>query len=44
LLDSDGTRDIDQINDFINNNPKFLISATYKSVDILVVGGGVLVV
>jgi superfamily II DNA or RNA helicase len=35
LLDSDGTRDIDQINDFINNNPKFLISATYKSVDIL---------
>ena len=35
LLDSDGTRDIDQINDFINNNAKFLISATYKSVDIL---------
>ena len=35
LLDSDGTRDIDQINEFINNNPKFLISATYKSVDIL---------
>jgi superfamily II DNA or RNA helicase len=35
LLDSDGTRDIDQVNEFINNNAKFLISATYKSVDIL---------
>ena len=35
LLDSDGTRDIDQITEFINNNAKFLISATYKSVDIL---------
>ena len=35
LLDSDGTRDIDQVTEFINNNAKFLISATYKSVDIL---------
>ena len=35
LLDSDGTRDIDQVTEFINNNAKLLISATYKSVDIL---------
>ena len=35
LLDSDGTRDLDQVKDFINKNNKFLISATYKSVDIL---------
>ena len=35
LLDSDGTRDLDEITEFINNNAKFLISATYKSVDIL---------
>ena len=33
--DGDGTRDIDKVNEFINNNAKFLISATYKSVDIL---------
>ena len=37
LLDSDGdgTRNIDKVTEFINNNAKFLISATYKSVDIL---------
>ena len=35
LLDSDGTRDLDEITEFINNNSKLLISATYKSVDIL---------
>ena len=35
LLDSDGIRNLDEVNDFINNNNRFLISATYKSVDIL---------
>ena len=36
LVDSDGSRDIDEIKEFINNNLNYLISTTYKSVDIIV--------
>ena len=36
LIDSDGTRDIDEIDKFINNNSEHLISSTYKSVDIII--------
>lgn len=35
LLDSDGTRDLNEVQEFINNNKEHLISCTYKSVDIL---------
>jgi superfamily II DNA or RNA helicase len=35
LIDSDGTRDIDDIKQFINDNNKVFISATYKSCDII---------
>ena len=35
LVNSDGERDIDNINKFINTNEYFLISATYCSVDII---------
>jgi superfamily II DNA or RNA helicase len=35
LIDSDGTRDIDDINEFIKNNNKILLSVTYKSCDII---------
>jgi superfamily II DNA or RNA helicase len=36
LVDSDGSRDINEIKKFINNNLNYLISTTYKSVDIIV--------
>jgi len=35
LIDSDGTRDIDMINEFIETNDKILLSVTYKSCDII---------
>jgi len=35
LIDSDGIRNIDEINKFIKNNDKILLSATYKSCDII---------
>jgi superfamily II DNA or RNA helicase len=35
LIDSDGTRDLDTINEFIKNNNKILLSTTYKSCDII---------
>jgi len=35
LIDSDGTRNITNINEFINNNSKILLSVTYKSCDII---------
>jgi superfamily II DNA or RNA helicase len=31
LIDSDGTRDLTEINEFIKNNNKILLSVTYKS-------------
>jgi len=35
LIDSDGSRDLDTINEFIKNNKKILLSVTYKSCDII---------
>ena len=35
LVDSDGIRDLHEIKEFVKNNNKFLISSTYKSVDII---------
>lgn len=35
LIDCDGTRNIDKINDFITNNNKILLSVTFKSCDII---------
>ena len=35
LIDSDGTRDLKDINEFIKNNSKILLSVTYKSCDII---------
>jgi len=35
LIDSDGTRNITDINEFIKNNSKILLSVTYKSCDII---------
>ena len=35
LIDSDGTRNINIINEFIKNNDNILLSATYKSCDII---------
>ena len=35
LIDSDGTRNIKDINEFIKNNSKILLSVTYKSCDII---------
>lgn len=35
LVDSDGTRDFEEIQNFIAKNQKFLISTTYKSLDII---------
>jgi superfamily II DNA or RNA helicase len=35
LIDSDGTRNIIDINEFIKNNSKILLSVTYKSCDII---------
>lgn len=35
LIDTDGTRDLDEIKDFIKNNNKILFSVCYKSCDIL---------
>ena len=37
LIDSDGTRNINEINNFIKSNKKILLSCTYKSCDIIVV-------
>ena len=36
LVDSEGTRDIQEIKEFIRKNDKFLLSATYRSCDIIV--------
>jgi len=36
LIDTDGERDIDKIKEFIRKNKKFLISTTYKSVDMII--------
>ena len=36
LIDTDGERDIDKIKEFIRKNKKFLISSTYKSVDMII--------
>jgi superfamily II DNA or RNA helicase len=36
LIDSDGTRDVNEIKKFIKTNKKCLLSCTYKSVDILI--------
>ena len=35
LVDSDGCRDIDTIKKFIKDNPRFVISSTYDSVDVI---------
>jgi superfamily II DNA or RNA helicase len=35
LIDSDGSRDLTEINEFIKNNSKILLSVTYKSCDII---------
>lgn len=35
LIDTDGTRDINEINDFIKKNNKIVLSVCYKSCDIL---------
>jgi predicted helicase len=35
LVDSDGCRDIEKIKDFINNNKRFVISATFDSIDVI---------
>jgi hypothetical protein len=35
LIDTDGTRDLNIIKDFINNNNKIILSVCYKSCDIL---------
>lgn len=35
LIDSDGTRNIEEISEFINNNNKIILSVCYKSTDIL---------
>ena len=36
LIDSDGTRNVDEVNKFIKSNTKILLSCTYKSCDIIV--------
>ncbi len=36
LVDSDGTRDIDEIKKFVKANKKIMLSVTYKSCDIIV--------
>ena len=36
LVDSDGERDINEINKFINSNESFLISSTYCSIDVII--------
>jgi superfamily II DNA or RNA helicase len=36
LIDSDGTRDVNEIKKFIKTNKKCLLSCTYKSVDIII--------
>ncbi len=35
LIDSDGTRDLDEITEFISTNKQFLLSVTFKSVDLI---------
>lgn len=35
LIDSDGTRDLDEITEFISTNKQFLLSVTFKSVDVI---------
>jgi predicted helicase len=35
LIDSDGSRNLNVINEFIKNNNKILLSVTYKSCDII---------
>ena len=35
LVDSDGCRDVEYIKEFINNNRRFVISATYDSIDVI---------
>ena len=35
LVDSDGERDVDKVIAFIKNNPSFLLSCTFKSVDVI---------
>ena len=35
LIDSDGSRDLKEINEFIKNNSKIFLSVTYKSCDII---------
>ena len=35
IIDSDGTRDVDYISDFIKKNKKIILSVTYKSCDVL---------
>jgi superfamily II DNA or RNA helicase len=36
LVDSDGERDINEINKFINSNKSFLISSTFCSIDVII--------
>jgi len=36
LIDSDGTRDIDEVIKFIESNESFILSSTYKSADVLI--------
>ena len=35
LIDSDGERDVDNVIEFIKNNPSFLLSCTFKSTDVI---------
>jgi len=35
IIDSDGTRDIDYIFDFVKKNKKYILSVCYKSVDVI---------
>ena len=35
LIDSDGERDVDKVIEFIKTNPSFLLSCTFKSVDVI---------
>ncbi len=35
LIDSDGTRDLDEITEFVGTNKQFLLSVTFKSVDLI---------